>query len=118
MSDATQPRYERFEMSTIQARQMVHSDQAYLEFLRRDSMSAGIYVLDAGADDPQQPHGQDELYHVIEGRAVLEVDGDQRPVQPGTVVFVGAGVPHRFHSIASKLVVLVVFSPAEDAAGR
>lgn len=114
MTDTTQKRYERFEMPALQAQQLVHSDEAYLEFLRRDSMSAGIYALEAGADDPQQPHGQDELYHVIEGRAVLEVDGDQRPVQPGTVVFVAAGTRHRFHSIAAKLVVLVVFAPAES----
>jgi mannose-6-phosphate isomerase-like protein (cupin superfamily) len=46
------------------------------------------------------------------------VDGDQRPVQPGTVVFVAAGTPHRFHSIASKLAVLVVFSPAESNSTR
>jgi mannose-6-phosphate isomerase-like protein (cupin superfamily) len=117
MNEPDQARYERFEMSTLQAQQMVHGEKAYLEFLRRDSMSAGVYVLEAGADDPQQPHGQDELYHVVEGRAVLEVDGDQRPVQPGTVVFVAAGTAHRFHSIAAKLVVLVVFAPPESAAG-
>lgn len=116
MTDAEKDRYERFEMATLQAQQMVHSEKAHLEFLRRASMSAGIYVLEAGADDSQQPHAEDELYHVIEGRAVLEVDGDQRPVQPGTVVFVAAGTPHRFHSIASKLVVLVVFSPPEGSA--
>ncbi len=89
------------------------SSKDYLEFLRRDSMSAGVYVLEAGADDPQQPHGEDELYYVIEGRAVLEVDGHQRAVQPGSLVFVAAGVAHHFHSIASRLSVLVVFAPPE-----
>jgi mannose-6-phosphate isomerase-like protein (cupin superfamily) len=101
-------------MAALQAQHLVHGDQAYMELLRRDSMRAGIYTLEAGADDLQQPHAEDELYHVIEGRAVLEVDGDQRPVQPGTVVFVAAGTRHRFHSIASKLAVLVVFAPAES----
>ncbi len=115
MNQAEQAAYERFEMSTLQAQQMVHGEQAYLEFLRRASMSAGIYVLDGGADDRQEPHGQDELYHVIEGRAVLEVDGDQRPVQPGSVVFVAAGTAHRFHSVAARLVMLVVFSPPESS---
>jgi len=104
--------YERFESATLLAQQMVKGEP-YVEFLRRDSMSAGIYVLDAGADDPQQPHGQDELYYIIEGRAVLEVAGEQRPVQPGSIVFVAAGVAHRFHSIATKLSMLVVFAPPE-----
>jgi len=34
-------------------------------------------------------------------------------VQPGSIVFVAAGVSHRFHSIASRLSVLVVFVPPE-----
>ncbi len=105
--------YDRFESAALLAQQMIKREP-YLEFLRRDSMSVGLYVLDAGADDLQQPHGEDELYYVVEGRAVLEVGGDQRPVQPGSVVFVAAGVAHRFHSIATKLSVLVVFSPPES----
>lgn len=104
--------YERFEGSTLIAQQLVRGE-AYLEFLRRESMSAGLYVLDAGADDQQQPHGEDELYHVLEGQAVLEVDGDQRPVKAGSTIFVAAGTPHRFHSIAAKLSVLVIFAPPE-----
>jgi mannose-6-phosphate isomerase-like protein (cupin superfamily) len=80
---------------------------------RFERLSAGLYVLDAGADDPQQPHTEDEVYHVLEGRAVLEVAGEQRPVQPGSIVFVAAGVAHRFHSIASKLAVMVFFAPAQ-----
>ncbi len=113
MTDQPRQSYERFESSSLIAQQMVKGG-AYLEFLRRETMSAGLYVLDAGADDEQQPHGEDELYYVIEGRAVLEVDGAQRPVQPGSLVFVAAGVAHRFHSIASKLTVLVVFAPPES----
>lgn len=109
MADA----YERFEAAALLAQQLIKREP-YLEFLRRSTMSAGLYVLEAGAEDAQQPHAQDELYHVIEGRAVLEVAGEQRPVQPGSTVFVAAGVPHRFHSIAAKLSVLVVFAPPES----
>ncbi len=109
----TPPPYERTESSTVIAQQIVKGEP-YVEFLRRESMSAGMYVLDAGADDQQQPHGQDELYYVVEGRAVLEVNGGQKPVQPGSLVFVAAGVTHRFHSIASKLTVLVIFAPPES----
>jgi mannose-6-phosphate isomerase-like protein (cupin superfamily) len=113
MSDQIATAYERFETNTLLAEQMIKGEP-YHEFLRRESMSVGLYVLDAGSDDAQQPHNQDELYFVNEGRAVLEVDGDQRPVQPGSVVFVAAGAKHRFHSIASKLSVLVVFAPPEN----
>jgi mannose-6-phosphate isomerase-like protein (cupin superfamily) len=113
MTDQQANSYERFESSTLLAQQIV-KDEPFLEFLRRNSMSAGIYVQDAGADDSQQPHTEDEIYYVIEGQAVLEVDGDQRPVKPGSIVFVAAGVAHRFHSIASKLSALVIFAPPES----
>jgi mannose-6-phosphate isomerase-like protein (cupin superfamily) len=106
------PTHERFETAALLAQQLV-SGTPYVEFLRRASMSAGVYVLEAGADDPQEPHAQDELYCVSEGRAVLEIGDRQLPVQPGSIVFVAAGVAHRFHSIAAKLSVLVVFAPPE-----
>jgi hypothetical protein len=33
----------------------------YREFIRRESLSVGLYVLAAGAVDRQQPHGEDEI---------------------------------------------------------
>ena len=47
---------------------------------------------------------------VIDGRAVLTIDGEDRPVGPGSVVYVRAGVPHRFVSIREELSVLVFFA--------
>ena len=40
----------------------------YHEFLRVPDLSAGLYLLSAGAVDPQQPHTEDEVYYVISGR--------------------------------------------------
>jgi mannose-6-phosphate isomerase-like protein (cupin superfamily) len=89
-------------------------ERAYAEFLRVPAMSAGVYRLPAGGTDPQRPHREDELYYVVAGRAVLRVGDDDRPVAPGSIVYVAAGVPHRFHSIVEALEVLVVFTPAES----
>jgi len=85
----------------------------YHEFLRVPDLSAGIYVIDAGGTDPQSPHTEDELYYVIAGRAIVSVGGETRPVVPGSLIFVEAGVPHRFHDIAERLGLLVAFGPAE-----
>ena len=42
--------------------------------------------------------------------------GDRaRAVTPGSVVFVGAGAEHRFHSIEEDLEVLVVFAPPQGS---
>jgi quercetin dioxygenase-like cupin family protein len=91
------------------------SGRAYLEFLRRETLSAGLYELAAGAVDPQTPHGEDELYVVLEGRASLRVAGLRHPVEPGSIVFVEAGVEHRFEAIESDLSVLVFFAPPEGS---
>jgi mannose-6-phosphate isomerase-like protein (cupin superfamily) len=90
----------------------------YLEFLRVAALSAGIYRLAAGSADPQSPHEEDEIYVVMEGRATLLVDGERRPVSRGSVAFVAARVEHRFEDITEDLVAVVLFAPAESAAGE
>ncbi|MGW5419901.1 cupin domain-containing protein [Streptomyces sp. NPDC003943] len=86
---------------------------AYLQFLRERNMSVGLYALDAGQTDPQGPHGQDEVYFVVSGRASITVGDETTSVARGSVVYVPAGVTHRFHHISEDLRVLVVFSPPE-----
>jgi len=98
----------RLERERTQARKL------YLEFLRVPAMSAGIYVLSPGQADPQSPHAEDELYCVLRGQARMRVGSEDRPVGPGLVIFVGAGVEHRFYEISEELLVLVCFAPAES----
>lgn len=90
------------------------NDGAYLRFLKERNMSAGLYALSPGETDTQSPHAQDEIYQVISGRAELTVGDETATVGRGSVVYVPAGVPHRFHHITEELRVLVVFSPPED----
>jgi mannose-6-phosphate isomerase-like protein (cupin superfamily) len=54
---------------------------------------------------------------VVRGRATIRVADEDRPVGPGSVVFVAAGFTHRFHTIEEDLEILVVFAPAQWAAG-
>jgi mannose-6-phosphate isomerase-like protein (cupin superfamily) len=101
-----------FEIAQVDAERSA-AGRLYQEFLRVPSMSAGLYVLEAGAADPQSPHAEDEIYYVIAGRAQIRVAGEDRPLQPGSVVFVGRDAEHRFHSIEQRLQLLVLFAPAE-----
>jgi len=101
-----------FELADL-LRERADSGRLYHEFIRTHDLSVGLYVLAAGGNDPQGPHTEDEVYHVISGRAQMSVGSEDRPVQAGSVVFVGADVEHRFHDIDEELVVLVVFGPAE-----
>jgi mannose-6-phosphate isomerase-like protein (cupin superfamily) len=105
------------EQATYRLRQLRErlqdSDELYIEFLRVDAMSVGLYVLQAGADDPQTPHAEDEVYHVLSGRAAIWIAGSVHPVEPGSIVFVGKNVEHRFVDVTEDLDVLVFFAPAE-----
>jgi mannose-6-phosphate isomerase-like protein (cupin superfamily) len=70
-------------------------------------------VLPAGGIDPQKPHREDEIYYVISGKGQMTVGTENRTVEAGTIIFVPAGVEHRFHTITEELRILVVFGPAE-----
>jgi mannose-6-phosphate isomerase-like protein (cupin superfamily) len=86
----------------------------YLEFLRSESMSVGLYVLDAGGVDRQSPHSEDEIYVVMHGRSRFTAGDETRDVKAGDVIYVEAGAPHRFHDITEGLALIVVFAPPEN----
>jgi quercetin dioxygenase-like cupin family protein len=92
--------------------------ESYREFLRVPSMSAGLYMLAAGATDQQHPHHEDEMYYVIRGRARFRAGGEDKEISAGSVLFVAAEVEHRFHDIVEDLAVLVFFAPAETQVER
>ena len=94
--------------------QRAHSGKLYREFLRVPSMSAGLYVLAAGASDLQRPHHEDEMYYVIRGRARFRAGDEDQEVSTGSVLFVAAEVEHRFYDIVEELALFVFFAPAES----
>lgn len=59
--------------------------------------------------DPQQPHRRDEVYCVIAGHGMFVDGGDRYPFGPGDVLFVPAGVVHRFEEFSDDLAVWVLF---------
>ena len=72
-------------------------------------LELGVYVLCAPEPDRQQPHADDEVYVVLEGRGVLEVEGKPVPLEKGGAVFVPAGARHAFTGYEG-LSVLVIFA--------
>jgi mannose-6-phosphate isomerase-like protein (cupin superfamily) len=102
--------YQSFELDDLQA----DRSRSYAEFLRRPGISMGIYHLPVGGKDPQHPHSADEVYVVLAGRAVLDVEGERLDMQRGRVVSVDVGADHRFVDITEDLSVLVVFAPPDS----
>ena len=106
-----------FEIADIELRRRAHG-ALYHEFVRTPSMSLGLYVLEAGARDPQRPHSEDEAYLVLRGRGRIRVGEEDRAVEAGSVVFVPARVEHRFHDITEELAIAVFFAPAEGSLAK
>ena len=79
--------------------------------LANGSMSVELYAPGSNADgrDRQQPHAQDELYVVVRGQATLILDGRPLAATPGDVLFVPAGVSHRFEPFSPDFATWVIF---------
>lgn len=71
-------------------------------------LELGVYVLVAPEPDRQQPHEDDEVYYVLEGQGVLEIEGTPVPLEQGQGVFVPAGAHHVFTAY-ERLSLLVLF---------
>src|SRR3954464_199313 len=100
-----------FETADLVAAQDRPGEHPYVDFLRKEMLSLGMSVWPAGGEDTQQPHTEDEVYVVMAGRGTIRVAGEHRLGKPGSVVFVGAGAEHRFHSVTEDLHVLVFWAP-------
>jgi mannose-6-phosphate isomerase-like protein (cupin superfamily) len=102
-----------FEIRAVQDK-LVQAGGGYEIVHESPGLEVGVYVLVAPEPDRQQPHEDDEVYVVLEGTGVLEVEGEQVSVREGSAVFVEAGADHRF-SAYEHLAVLVLFDRTSGA---
>jgi mannose-6-phosphate isomerase-like protein (cupin superfamily) len=82
----------------------------YLEFLKVPALSCGLYALAAGSKDMQSPHDEDEVYFVLEGKARMHLNGEDRSVSPGSLLYIQAATEHSFFEIEEDMLLLVFFS--------
>jgi mannose-6-phosphate isomerase-like protein (cupin superfamily) len=59
--------------------------------------------------DPQTPHLRDEVYVVVRGEGWFVVGLERQRFGPGDLLFVAAGVEHRFEEFSDDLAVWVIF---------
>jgi len=55
------------------------------------------------------PHEKDEVYVIVRGQGVLFHDGRRDAFDAGDLLYVAAGVEHRFESYTDDLAVWVIF---------
>ena len=81
--------------------------ERFAEVLGHGSMEVEIYA--PRGKDPQTPHTRDELYVVVSGTGEFVSGSERHDFGPGDVLFVPAGVEHRFEGFTDDLVVWAVF---------
>lgn len=82
-------------------------DKRFTVPLAHGTMSVEVYA--PLGEDNQSPHSQDELYIVIAGSADFVKGAARIAVQPQDLLFVEAGVEHRFENFSDDFATWVVF---------
>lgn len=78
-------------------------------FLSSNSVAIGVIRLKPDENDDQIPHPSDELYYVIEGSGLINIEGKDYVVRQGSFILVPAKAAHRFHENKDTLLVLYIF---------
>jgi len=100
-----------FDLDSILLKLDKKEDSAYfLDFLHNSSFEVGVLRLNPGQNDTQEPHSEDELYFVIEGKGYINMVEKNYEVRKGSCIFVPSKTKHYFHGNKERLVVLYVFN--------
>ena len=86
-----------------------NSDDYFITFINKQTLAAGVLVLQPGEEDTQEPHESDEVYFIIKGNGFLKINNKDYPVEPNKMYFVGRKVEHYFHGNSKELEVLYFF---------
>jgi mannose-6-phosphate isomerase-like protein (cupin superfamily) len=82
-------------------------DERYGVLLEHGTLEIGFYA--PSGNDPQTPHDQDEVYVVHSGSGKFMLGDIEQYFESGDVLFVPAGVEHRFQDFTDDFGAWVVF---------
>jgi mannose-6-phosphate isomerase-like protein (cupin superfamily) len=97
----------RFTVEQGMARLPGPAGERFASLFRHGTLEVELYA--PRGRDPQQPHRRDEVYVVAQGSGTFLNGVARHPFGPGDLLFVPAGVAHRFEEFTDDLVVWVIF---------
>ena len=98
---------EKRKVSVEEAMQQLKKENLFTKVLEHGTMYVEIYQ--PNGEDHQLPHDQDELYVVISGSGGFYNNGITKSFQAGDVLFVPAGIEHRFLNFTDDFKTWVIF---------
>ncbi|MBM3911062.1 MAG: cupin domain-containing protein [Thaumarchaeota archaeon] len=100
----------KFEFDTRKYIDELQKNNNYFHtFINKDTLAAGILVLQPGEKDTQAPHDSDELYYVIRGNGYLKIDKKDYTIEEGKTFFVPKNAEHYFFGNTTDLIVIYFF---------
>ena len=99
----------QYQLTVSQGLQRLPGKQGerFVELFQHGTLSVELYA--PRGDDPQTPHTRDEVYVVARGSGLFRNGSERHGFGPGDVLFVPAGVTHRFEDFTDDLAVWVFF---------
>jgi mannose-6-phosphate isomerase-like protein (cupin superfamily) len=99
----------KFKISPKEANEKLLEDNEFpfVVVMKHGTMSLEYFA--PVKSDTQTPHKQDELYVVIKGDGFFFRDGERVACKKGDVLFVPAGVEHRFENFSDDFATWVIF---------
>ena len=86
-----------------------NSSSYFSTFINKNSLAAGVLVLQSDEEDTQTPHDSDEVYYIISGNGFLKINDKDYKISKNKLFFVEKNVKHFFHGNTSELKVLYFF---------
>jgi quercetin dioxygenase-like cupin family protein len=76
----------------------------------------GKLEMDPGGVVPTHRDPTEEFIHVLEGRGTMTIEGREHAIEPGTTIYMPAGVEVAYQNGDERLVAIQVFAGPEPAA--
>ncbi len=81
-------------------------------FAQNPTLSLTLFAFDAGEGVSTHTAPGDAMVHVLDGEALVNIDGKEMTVGPGQVVVMPANVPHSVTAVKQfKMILTVVKGP-------
>jgi quercetin dioxygenase-like cupin family protein len=77
------------------------------------SISLGIAEIPPGATLARHRHAAPEIYHVLEGAGIVEVDGTSYPASAGAAIFIPGGAAHAFRNTGAIPIMFAYVFPVD-----
>jgi len=100
----------------LAADMLLNSTETAQKHFERDDVSVVLYV--PKDTDTQTPHARDEIYVVLSGYGTFRRGTELVRFSPGDVLFVAAGVAHRFESFSGDFRTWAIFFGQRNADGQ